>query len=320
MATHLDLDVLRSFVAGVDLGSYARAADRLGRSTSALSAQLKKLEEQLGVPVLRKSGRGLVPTAEGELMLSYARRLLALNDAAVLAVRGSRLGGRVRVGLQEDFGEGLLTEVLGLFARTHPAVTVEARIARNLALETALASAELDLILAWQAEPDSSCVQQLPLCWIGDPALADAWLASGEPLPLVVFEAPCVMRSHAVAALDAAGIPWRVAFTSSSLAGIWAAVQAGLGLTVRTGIGKPTTLARLSSLPPLPEVGIVLKRGPGIDSAALARLQGIVAERLAALCDGIEGKAATAYSAAGTLAPAATGHVATSISTSPMNT
>ena len=115
-----DLDVLRSFVAGVELGSFGRAADRLGRSTSAVSAQLKKLEEQAGVPLLRKAGRGLALTDAGETMLAYARRLLELNDQASVAVRGTRLQGRVRLGLQEDFGEILLPQVLGQFARAHP--------------------------------------------------------------------------------------------------------------------------------------------------------------------------------------------------------
>ena len=111
--TNLDMDSLRSFVTGLEVGSFARAADRLGRSTSAISAQLKKLEEQAGVPLVRKAGRGLVATDAGETMLSYARRLLELNDEAVSAARGIELEGWVRLGLQEDFGETLLPRILG---------------------------------------------------------------------------------------------------------------------------------------------------------------------------------------------------------------
>src|SRR5580698_490352 len=108
-----DLDVMRSFVTGIELGSFAKAADRLARSTSAVSAQLKKLEDQAGTPLLRKSGRGMALTEAGETMLGYARRLLELNDEAASAVRGIQLEGRVRLGLQEDFGESVLPEVLG---------------------------------------------------------------------------------------------------------------------------------------------------------------------------------------------------------------
>src|ERR1700722_2903352 len=108
-----DLDVMRSFVAGIELGSFAKAAERLARATSAVSAQLKKLEDQAGTPLLRKSGRGMALTEAGETMLGYARRLLELNDEAASAVRGIQLEGRVRLGLQEDFGESVLPEVLG---------------------------------------------------------------------------------------------------------------------------------------------------------------------------------------------------------------
>ncbi|RUX69498.1 LysR family transcriptional regulator, partial [Mesorhizobium sp. M7A.F.Ca.US.005.03.1.1] len=126
-----DLDVLRSFVTGMELGSFAKAADRLGRSTSAVSAQLKKLEEQAATPIFRKSGRGLALTEAGETMLGYARRLIELNDEAASAIHGVELEGWVRLGLQEDFGEAVLPDVLGRFARAHPKVKIEARIARS---------------------------------------------------------------------------------------------------------------------------------------------------------------------------------------------
>ena len=119
---HFDLDVLRTFVAGVELNSFAKAADRLGRSTSAVSAQLKKLEDQVGTPILRRQGRGMALTETGETMLAYARRLLELNDEAATALHGAELEGWVRLGLQEDFGESLLADVLGRFARAHPKV------------------------------------------------------------------------------------------------------------------------------------------------------------------------------------------------------
>ncbi|RWG23752.1 MAG: LysR family transcriptional regulator, partial [Mesorhizobium sp.] len=106
-----DLDVLRTFVTGMELGSFAKAAERLGRSTSAVSAQLKKLEEQAATPVFRKAGRGLALTEAGETMLGYARRLIELNDEAASAIRDVELEGWVRLGLQEDFGEAVLPEV-----------------------------------------------------------------------------------------------------------------------------------------------------------------------------------------------------------------
>jgi len=266
-----DLDVLRTFVTGVDMGSFAKAADKLGRSTSAVSAQLKKLEDQLGMPVLRKEGRGMVTTPAGESLLGYARRLLELNDEAANAVRGAELAGSVRLGIQQDFGEHVLTEVLGRYARVHPRVRIEARAARNTELMELLNSGRLDMALAWEggaATPHALDVGRLAMRWIGaadETRVAQTLALVGnaeEPLPLVMMDAPCVMRSAALRALDQAGIPWRIAFTSPGLSGVWAAVAAGLGVTVRTHVGLPSSLRMLDapSLPPLPDIGLRLYR------------------------------------------------------------
>lgn len=277
-----DLDVLRSLVAGVELGSFAKAADRLGRSTSAVSAQLKKLEEQTGVPVLRKSGRGTVLTPAGEVLLGYARRLLDLNDEAAHAVRGAELRGEVRLGLQEDFGESLLPAVLGGFARAHPNVRVQARLARNSELIEQIERGQLDLALAWdggQSTAHTRRLARLPMQWIGSATQAPAF-DDGEPVPLAVLEAPCLMRSLATAALDKAGRSWRIAFTSPSLAGIWAAVDAGLGVTVRTGAGLPERLRALSGLPRLPLIALQLHRGESAPKEPVRRLESLIEAHL----------------------------------------
>lgn len=279
-----DLDVLRSFVAGVDLGSFGRAADRLGRSTSAVSAQLKKLEEQAGVPLLRKDGRGLALTDAGETMLAYARRLLDLNDQASRAVRGAELQGTVRLGLQEDFGEMLLPRVLGRFARTHPKVRIEARVARNSDLLERIALGQLDLALAWDHDarlPQAQRLAELPMCWIG-PAVPAPVTDSDGVLPLAAFEPPCLFRSCATDALDRAGIPWLAAFTSPSLAGLWAAVSAGLGLTVRTPLGLPATVRALKpgehGLPDLPSISLSLYRTQAEPDPVCAALDEILVQ------------------------------------------
>lgn len=274
-----DLDVLRTFVVGIEMGSFAKAADRLGRSTSAVSAQLKKLEDRIGAPVLRKSGRGLVLTPSGEVLFAYARRLLELNDEAATAVRGVDLEGWVRIGLQEDFGESLLTKILGDFARAHPRVRVEARVSRNSELLELVSAGRLDLALAWDSgisTPHSKILGKLPMSWIGTSLDKMPSLNAGEAVPLVVFEAPCMMRSAATTALDKSGIPWRIAFTSPSLSGIWAAVEAGLGVTVRTRAGLPTNLCELSGMPSLPEIGLILHRAEAEPTDVIKRLSEIV--------------------------------------------
>lgn len=279
-----DLDVLRTFVTGVDLGSFAKAADRLGRSTSAVSAQLKKLEEQLGMAVLRKEGRGMAVTAAGEALLGYARRLLELNDEAATAVRGAELAGAVRLGMQEDFGEHVLTEVLGRFARANPRIKIEAQVARNAALIEQITAGRLDLALAWDtgnaplrhAQP----VARLPMRWLASAQAAADGGASrfATPLPLVMLDSPCLMRTAAIDALDRAGIAWRVAFTSHSLSGVWAAVAAGLGVTVRTEAGMPAGVRPLapSVLPPLPVIGLSLLQSEAELTPTMQRLREIV--------------------------------------------
>lgn len=303
-----DLDVLRSFVAGVDLGSFGRAADRLGRSTSAISAQMKKLEEQAGVPLLRKAGRGLALTEAGETMLAYGRRLLELNDQAARAVQGGELSGRVRLGMQEDFGEMVLPQVLGQFARAHPKVRIEARVARNAELLERLAVGQLDLVLAWDHDarvPHAERLLDLPMRWIG-PAQpthaasrhgADIGTGTGDgngnghrdrignrnrdgDVPLVAFEAPCLFRTCATDALDRAGLHWLPAFTSPSLAGLWAAVSAGLGLAVRTPLGLPAGVRALApgeqGLPALPSIALSLYRAQAQPDSVTAVLGNIV--------------------------------------------
>jgi len=288
---NFDLDVLRSFVTGIELGSFARAADRLGRSTSAVSAQLKKLEAQIDLPILSKSGRGLVLTPRGETLFSYAKRLLELNDEAATAVRGADLAGCVRLGLQEDFGESLLTEALGSFARAHPRVRIEARVARNAELLDLVGSGQLDLALAWDSgknSPYSRRVAELPMCWIGRQGENIDW--SDEALPLVAFEAPCLMRNAATTSLDRAGIAWRLAFTSASLSGIWAAVGAGLGITIRTPAGLPGNLRILSGMPELPSIGLVLHRAESEPNAVVKQLEEIILTELDKLLPPDQGK------------------------------
>ena len=269
--TNFDMDALRSFVAGIDAGSFARAADRLGRSTSAVSAQLKKLEDQAGTALVRKSGRGLTLTDGGEVLLSYARRLLTLNDEAMSAVRGAELEGWIRLGIQEDFGETVLPQVLGRFARAHPKVRIEGRIARNGELSEKIASGHLDLALAWDdgAAPSSDRIASLPLCWLGPAEGEPIWRADGrEPLPLAALEAPCLLRSIACDHLDRQGLAWRGAFVSPSLGGLWAATAAGLGIALRTPMGRPAAVRMLDpmahGLPQLPSLGLrLLQSGKG---------------------------------------------------------
>jgi DNA-binding transcriptional LysR family regulator len=287
--TNLDMDVLRTFVAGFELGSFARAAQRVGRSQSAVSTQLRKLEEQVGVPLVRKSGRGLALTPAGESFLGYARRLLELNDEAVDRVRGADVEGWVRLGLPQDFAEGGLPAVLGRFSRAHPRVRVEVQVDRSVVLADRTMKGELDIALAWGdggGGPHARRVAEVPGRWIGRPGWPGVRALGGEPLPFAAFAPPCTFRTAAIEALDAAGLPWRLVFTTPSLAGLWAAAEGGLGITVRSAIRLPPGLAVLdpaaAGLPALPAAALSLVQADAEPPAAAARLADILLETVQA--------------------------------------
>ncbi len=281
---NLDIQILRTLVTAQDLGGFGRAAEQVGRSQSAVSLQMRKLEQQLGESLFRKEGRGLVLTEAGDAVLAYARRILELNDEAVAAVRGAAIDGRVRFGMPGDFAETWLPAVLGRFKRAHPAVRIEASVDRNAVLLERLDKAQLDLALVFGGgtRGDAETLARLPMAWIG--GRERSW-AQGEPVPLAVFEPPCVFRQPATAALDASGIPWRIAFSSPSLSALWAAVDAGLGITVRTGISRPDHLRVLGArdgLPPLPSIDLSLHGAGRTLAPAVARLKEILLQTVPA--------------------------------------
>lgn len=291
LPTNLDMDVLRALVIAMEHGGFARAAERLGRTQSAISLQMKKLEEQVGQPLFRKAGRTVALTDAGDLLLGYARRIVALNDEALSAARGRAMDGTVRVGFPQDLAERWLPAVLGSFHRAHPRIHVEAQVGRGRELRERVAQGSLDLALAFgeiggnpaAAGSAAATLAHLPVAWVAP----GGFRADPEtPLPLALLDAPCMFRQHGIDRLDGGGRPWRITFTSPSLSGLWAAVEAGLGVTIRTPLGLPETLAILGPRYGLPELGSVpleLHRAPSAANPAVDRLHGILAESLAAV-------------------------------------
>jgi len=281
---NLDMNALRTLLATQQLGSLQRAAERVGRSQSAVSQQMRKLEEQLGQPLFRRRGRGLVTTEYGDLILSYAKRILDLNDEAVHAVRGVSVEGRVRFGLPGDFAETWLPAALGQFKNTRPSVHVEVTVERNGMLLERLDKGELDLVLVMGNEhrEDAEHLATLPMTWIG-PTRSNISLRPGLALDLALYNSPCMFRRAGIEALDQANISWRVAYTTASLQSLWAGVAAGLGITLRTVAGIPPSLKRLGEsdgLPPLPSVALCLHAGDRTMSPALAQLRQVIVENV----------------------------------------
>jgi DNA-binding transcriptional LysR family regulator len=281
---NLDLDTLRTLVVANDLGGYSQAAKRLGRSPSAISLQMKRLQEDVGAPLFRKSGRGLALTEAGEMTLRMGRRMLALNDDLIEAVRGSGLAGPVRLGFSQDFADTVLPAVLGRFVRLYPRVVVEVRIEGNAALADAAEHGQIDvaLVVGQEHRPSAHVFGELEVGWIAGRGFAPI---PGQPLPLVLLGPQCVFRKAAISQLDAAGIPWRVAATSPSLAGLWASAVGGLGITVRSRLALPETLVwrrHLFSLPALEPFPVTILTQPHATSQSVERLRAIIGEEVAA--------------------------------------
>ncbi|MGH8146922.1 MAG: LysR substrate-binding domain-containing protein [Rhodanobacteraceae bacterium] len=277
------MQALRSLVAILHQGGLVRAAERIGRSPSAISQQMRKLELQLGQPLFRKQGRRVVLTEAGDRVHAYACRILELNDEAVHAVRGAAIDGSVRFGLPGDFAESWLPAALGKFRQAYPAVRVDVLVEPNRLLLERLDRGELDLVLAMNqgARADAERLAALPMTWIG-PAGTGEIVRRAAVLDLALYRPPCFFRHAGTAALDRAGIAWRPAFVTASLHSLWAGVAAGLGITVRTGADLPPSLMRMDErhgLPALPSVDLCLHTAPGPRSAALTHLRQAVMEQ-----------------------------------------
>jgi DNA-binding transcriptional LysR family regulator len=280
MAINLSLDILRTFVVASDLGGFAQAADRLGRTPSAVSLQMKRLQEDVGDALLRKEGRRLVPTEAGEIVLRYARRMLELNDELLDTIRGAALAGTVRLGFSQDFAETILPQVLTKFTTLYPLVQIELRIDGNAALVDAVETGQLDVALVIGHEQRATAVRigKLKLVWIAGEEFSRK---TAQVLPLVMLGPQCMFRQRALAALDEAGIGWRIAAVSPSLAGLWAAGIAGLGMTARAAMGLPERLKANAAMFGLPDLGVAavtLHRRGNEGSAVVDRLSEIVGD------------------------------------------
>lgn len=227
----LDPDVLRSFVAIAETGSFTAAAARIYRTPSAVSMQIKRLEEQLGVSVFLRDARNVALTHDGEVLLSYARRLIALNRETISQFVPSEVSGVVRIGSPSDYGEVVLPEVLKRFAQTHPAVAVDVVIDQSSSLLKRFNSGHLDIALmscTANMEPNASeVVLTDDIVWAGAKG-GQACLM--DPLPLSMWEEGCVWREYALGALDRVGRSYRVAYMTSHSSGQKAAIKADLAI------------------------------------------------------------------------------------------
>jgi len=278
----LDLELLKSFVSVVDTGGFTRAGERVHRTQSTVSQQIRRLEESLGYPLLHRDGRQATPTEQGERLLSYSRRILALEQEARDSLARPTGEGIIRLGIPEDFAAYRLPELLSNFTRARPGIRLDVRCGLSVAMRHALERGELELALYKRdaGEKGGVAAWRERLQWVTSRKHPIDF--ARDPLPLVMSEQGCLYRNRMIHAIERAGRAWHIAYTSPNLASIQAAVSAGLGISILP------TLAILPDHRPLrPAHGF-----PAITNTEIALVTGsnptaatrFLAERLAQFC------------------------------------
>jgi DNA-binding transcriptional LysR family regulator len=253
ISEQIGLDLLRTYVAVCQQGSLSRVAAQTGRTQSALSMQIRRLESLLERHLFRRTGRGVVPTAEGEIFLGYATRILALSDEALARLRQAEISGSVRIGLAEEVANAALPAALGRLHRAHPEIHLDVAVEHSTALGRIWGESELDAMIA----PTSVVVADALTTWNVDLQWAcavDHVPDETRPLDVVAFAAPCLWRRRMIDALTAIGREYRVTFTSQSVTGLQAAIENGLGVgLLPPDAVRPGTMRTLQASTGVPE-------------------------------------------------------------------
>ncbi|MGB3387778.1 MAG: LysR substrate-binding domain-containing protein [Pseudaminobacter sp.] len=277
---NLQTDLLRTFVSVIDLGAYTKAGEVLGRTQPAISLQMRRLEELVGAPIVKQVGRTLMLTSEGEILLSYAREILRLNDEAASYFNRAKIAGVLRIGLPNDYAVAFLQGVITDYTRQHSEISLEIYCGWSAEVLDRLRADELDLAIAMV---DSERAQYLSRSWIERPIWAAAENARFDPaagIPLAAHPEGCAYRARMIQALDAARIRWRVAYTGPGISGLQNAVINGLGAsaltryTMRPGM---RVLDESDGFPPLTEIRVGLfYKHPRLSDAGIRLVNHII--------------------------------------------
>lgn len=230
MNANLEIDLLRTLVAVADTGSFTAAAELVARTQSAVSLQIKRLEEIVGQRVFERTSRSIELTPAGATLLEFARRILDLNDESVRRLAEPPVTGLIRLGITEYFVPTELARILARFAAAYPGVQLEVRMGLSRDLRQALSEGALDAVIVRLGpnERDKAIWSEAQV-WVCREGMEPV---RGETVPLALLPAPCVLREHAIASMTRQRRAWKVAFTGSSMASVQAAVNAGLGVSI----------------------------------------------------------------------------------------
>jgi DNA-binding transcriptional LysR family regulator len=267
MHADFDIDLLRTFVAVVEAGSFTKASGVVHRSQAAVSMQIKRLERMLGTTLFTRDTRNLSLTRPGNTLLEYARRVIDLHEEAWSAIVRPEVTGRVVLGAPDDYVSSLLSPVLRRFSNLYPHVEIEIVCAQSTALAPMLADNRIDLAFVTRDRKlRGEFVRSEPMVWVG--ASADTPVLNLSPLPVGLYEPGCVARTNTLAALDRARIRYRAAYSSASLSGLVATVDAGLSVIALARCSVPARLTVLGGehgLPVIEPLDIVVARSAKSD-------------------------------------------------------
>lgn len=285
MAAPLDSDLMRSFLAVADTGSVTAAAERLFRTQSAVSLQIKRLEESLGQPLFERLPRGVVLTPRGEQLVPYARRVVALLDEAAVALREKPLVGPVRVGIPDEYSGTVLPRALAAFDERHEGVQVSVRVDHSIAQIRALEADEIDLAViydwAYVQEGEVLCID--PTVWVTHMTHAQHLR---HPVPVAVYFRSEWSRDYAESGLDRQGIDWRPAWACDMAGGLRVAVVNGMAIAPLSRSTIPAGCRELTAADGFPIVDsarVVLRRNPRGTSEAVEGMAAMLREAFAPL-------------------------------------
>jgi DNA-binding transcriptional LysR family regulator len=281
-STNLEIDLLRSFAAVADTGSFTAAAAVVSRTQSAVSMQVRRLEEIVGRRVVERTSRALALTPQGEELLAAARRMLALNDEALRRVAAPPVAGRIRLGVTEYFVPDELPALLARFAARHPGVQLEVRMGLSGDLRAELKAGRLDAALVrLEGAGAREAIWREPQAWVA----AEGWeVAPNAPVPLVALPVGCVLREFAIETFRRQGRPWHLAYAGSSMASVQAALLAGLGVSIVAASGIRPGMRVLPAGRRWPDPGALavgVVQGQGAPAAIVQALEAAARESLA---------------------------------------
>ena len=264
MTALIDIDQLRTFIAIAESGSFTRAAEVVHKTQSAVSMQMKRLEERLGRSIFARDGRGSKLTDDGERLLDYARRIVKLNVEVLTAFSDIELSGRVRLGVPDDYADRYLPEIMARFSRVYPAVELTVICEPTIELFQRIEANELDLAIVTDCESNraSESFRRERLLWVTSNRHSTHL---EERLPLALGRPTCGWRRAAIECLESIGRPYRVLYTSANAGAVAAAVLSGLAVSVFPESGLRTGMRVLSpadGFPELPSCRVGLVRNP----------------------------------------------------------